>query len=64
MARFAPGDTLPPGEFSMLLNTEYFGLPAVTGDWRYYRVEGRVMRVRNRTFEVLEDVTHMTNAAF
>ena len=61
---FATGDTLPSGEFNVLLNTEYYGLPAVGSDWLYYRVDNRVVKVNRRTMEVLEDVTHLTNAAF
>ena len=61
---FHTGDTLPSGQFNVLLNTEYYGLPAVSGDWLYYRVDNRVVKVNRRTMEVLEDVTHLTNAAF
>ena len=61
---FDAGDTLPSGEFNVLLNTEYYGLPAVGSGWLYYRVDNRVVKVDRRTMEVLEDVTHLTNAAF
>jgi len=61
---FGSGDTLPSGEFNVLLNTEYYGLPAVGSGWLYYRVANRVVKVDRRTMEVLEDVTHLTNSAF
>ena len=61
---FAPGDVLPPGRYYRLLNSEYYGLPPAEDDWRYYEVEGRVLRVRPDTLEVIGDATHETNGAF
>ena len=61
---YAPGDALPRGQYYMLLNTEYFGMPPAADGWVYYRVDGRIFRVRARTLEVIEDVTHLANAAF
>jgi len=63
-AHATPGERLTPGRFNVLLNTEYYGLPAAGPGWRYYEVDGRVLRVENRTLRVLEDVTHATNAAW
>lgn len=61
---FTIGDTLPRGQYQVLLNSEYYGLPPVpAGSW-YFRVERHVLRVRPDTMEVLEDVTHKTNHAF
>ena len=58
------GDLLPRGQFQVLLNSEYYGLPPVPqGSW-YFRVDRQVMRVRPDTLEILEDVTHLTNRAF
>ncbi len=58
------GDTLPRGQFQMLMNSQYYGLPpARDGSW-YFKVDRRVMRVRPDTLEVLEDVTDQTNRAF
>ena len=62
--QFGVGDTLPRGRYSLLLNSEYYGLPPADGDWRYYRVEGRVLRVRPETLQILGDATAETNAAF
>ena len=61
---FAPGDVLPPGRYYRLLNSEYYGLPPAEDAWRYYEVEGRVLRVRPDTLEVIGDATHETNRAF
>lgn len=61
---YAVGDMLPRGQYQVLLNSEYYGLPPVpAGSW-YYRVDNRVMRVRPDTLEVLEDVTDKANRAF
>ncbi|SRR6056297_1250454 len=62
--RFAPGDRLPPGRYNVLLNTEYYGLPAAGSGWRYYEVDGRVLRVETGSLEVLEDMTLETNGAW
>lgn len=62
--RFAPGDVLPPGRYQRLLNSGYYGLPPVEDDWRYYEVEGRVLRVRPDTLEVIGDATGETNRAY
>ena len=56
---FRTGDRLPRGAYYMLLNTEYFGMPPAADGWVYFRVEGRILRVRARTLEVLGDVTHL-----
>lgn len=61
---FSPGDVLPPGRYYRLLNSEYYGLPPAEDGWRYYEVEGRVLRVRPDTLEVIGDATHETNRAF
>lgn len=59
----APGDTLPP-RYYVLLNTEYFGLPPASDGWLYFEVERRIFRVESRTRRVIDDVTHLANAAF
>lgn len=56
------GATIPRGEYSILLNAEYYGLPAVTNGWVYMNVERQVYRVDFFTHEVLENVTHLTAA--
>lgn len=61
---YAVGDFLPRGKYQILLNAQYYGLPAAKdGSW-YFKVDRRVMRVRPDTLEVLEDVTDQTNRAF
>ena len=62
--RFQPGDVLPPGRYLRMLNSGYYGLPPVEGDWRYYEVEGRILRVRPDTLEVIGDATAEANGAF
>jgi hypothetical protein len=61
---FVPGDVLPWGRYLRLLNSEYYGLPPVDGDWRYYEVEGRVLRVEPDTMKIIGDATAETNGAF
>ena len=61
---YAVGDRLPEGRYYMLMNRSYYGLPAIDGYWRYYRVEGRVLKVHPDTLEVIGDATGLTNAAF
>lgn len=64
VARFQPGDVLPQGRYRRFLNSGYYGLPPVGDDWRYYEVEGRILRVRPDTLEVIGDATAETNRAF
>ena len=63
-APFRPGDVLPRGKYRRLLNSGYYGLPPVEDGWRYYEVEGRVLRVRPDTLEVIDDATAETNGAY
>lgn len=56
---FQVGDTLPFGH-NILFNPEYYGLPPVSGYWRYYRVDGEVFRVHAATMEILERVTEQS----
>jgi hypothetical protein len=53
---FAVGETFPVAQYSLLMNPAHYGLPPVTGDWRYYRVKGEVFRVDAKTAAVLEIV--------
>ena len=53
---FAVGDTFPTAQHSLLMNPARYGLPPVTGNWRYYRVKGEVFRVDADTALVLEVV--------
>jgi len=51
------GDILPRGEYNMVMNAPYFGLPRARDGWVYFRVERDIVRVQLRTMEVLEIVT-------
>jgi hypothetical protein len=51
------GQTLERGEYSMLLNSGYYGLPPVQDGWVYMRIGRDVYRVDWLTHEVLEQVT-------
>ncbi|WP_342075504.1 hypothetical protein [Yoonia sp. SS1-5] len=53
----AVGDILERGEYSMLMNARYYGLPAVSDGWVYMRIEEDIYRVDWRTHRVLERVT-------
>ncbi|RVV98886.1 hypothetical protein EKE94_08325 [Mesobaculum littorinae] len=48
------GGTLPRGEFNVVLNTAYHGLPPATADWLWYSVGYDYLRVDRRTMEILE----------
>lgn len=54
--RYQPGDAFPVYEYSMIMDLARYGLPPVTGPWRYYIVEGAIYRVSSQTGEVLEMV--------
>lgn len=54
---YQPGDTLPRGEFNLLFNATYCGLPPARDGWSYFRVERDVMRVELSTMMVIEIVT-------
>lgn len=58
------GETLEPGKYRILFNTDYYGLPPVAGGWVYYRVGRDIFRVDRETREVLEKVTRQANRAF
>ena len=51
------GAILPKGEFSMLMNATWYGLPPAKDGWVYFRVEDDVYRVDFQTREVLERAT-------
>ena len=55
------GDTLKRGEYSMLMNSRYYGLPSVSDGWVYMRIEDEIYRVDWRSHEVLEKVTDQAN---
>ncbi|MDU8945373.1 hypothetical protein [Ovoidimarina sediminis] len=47
------GDTLPRGQFNVILNTEYHGLPATDGSFWYFRVDHSILKVDPATMRVL-----------
>lgn len=52
------GEVVERGEYSMLMNARYYGLPSARDGWIYMRIEEEIYRVDYRTHEVLERVTH------
>lgn len=61
---FNPGDVLPRGEYHMLMNAPYYGLPRAQDGWVYFRVDRDIMRVHLTTMEILEVVTDDANRNF
>lgn len=57
----AIGEVLKRGEYSMLMNATYYGLPRVSDGWVYMRIEEEIYRVDWRSHEVLERVTHLAS---
>jgi hypothetical protein len=58
------GDVLPRGEYSLILNADYYGLPPVAEGWVYMRVGLDAFRVDWSSHEVLERVTSEAAANF
>ena len=52
------GDILPRGQYNMVMNAPYYGLPRARDGWVYFRVERDIVRVQLRSMEVLEIVTN------
>ncbi len=55
------GQTLERGQYSMLMNARYYGLPRVSDGWVYMRIEDEIYRVDWLSHKVLERVTHMAS---
>lgn len=55
------GDVLERGQYSMLMNARYYGLPTVSDGWVYFRIEDEIYRVDWRSHKVLERVTHLAS---
>jgi len=51
------GEILERGQYSILMNARYYGLPAVSDGWVYMRIEDEIYRVDWRSHRVLEQVT-------
>ena len=60
---FTIGDRLPD-DYKMLMNTRYYGLPAPSDGWVYFRVDHWLYRVDLKTRKILEDATYEANRAF
>ena len=57
----AVGEFLERGEYSMLMNAPYYGLPRVSDGWVYMRIEDDIYRVDWSSHEVLERVTNQAS---
>ena len=51
---YAIGDAFPIYDYSMLIDPPRYGLPAVTGNWRYYRADGHTYKVDAQSLAVLD----------
>lgn len=58
------GQILPRAEYSIIINADYYGLPAVSDGWVYMRVGQDAYRVDWKTHQVLERVTEQAAANF
>ena len=63
-AMVAVGDVLPRGEYSIILDASYYGLPPVSGGCVYMRVGSEAYRVDWHSHQVLERVTERAAANF
>ena len=55
------GEVLERGEYSMLMNATYYGLPRVSDGWVYMQIETDIYRIDWRSHKVLERVTHLAS---
>lgn len=53
---FRVGDSFPVYQHNMLIDPPRYGLPAVSGNWRYYRVKGVTYKVDAASLQVMEVV--------
>lgn len=58
------GEVVPRGRYSLILNADYYGLPAVSDGWVYMRIGQDAFRVDWATGQVLERVTDSAAANF
>lgn len=56
------GTILPRGEYTMVVNSQWYGLPRPRDGWVYFRIEDDVYRVDFETREVLERATREASA--
>lgn len=58
------GEVVPRGEYSIILNADYYGLPPVSDGWVYMRIGQDAYRVDWQSHQVLERVTERVAANF
>ena len=58
------GEVVPRGEYSIILNADYYGLPPVSDGWVYMRIGQDAFRVDWQSHQVLERVTAQAAANF
>lgn len=58
------GEVVPRGEYSIILNADYYGLPPVSDGWVYMRIGSDAYRVDWQSHQVLERVTDRVAANF
>lgn len=58
------GEVVPRGEYSIILNADYYGLPPVSDGWVYMRIGQDAYRVDWQSHQVLERVTEQAAANF
>ena len=58
------GEVVPRGEYSVILNNDYYGLPPVSDGWVYMRIGQDAFSVDWQTHQVLERVTEEASANF
>ena len=58
------GEVVPRGEYSIILNADYYGLPPVSDGWVYMRIGQDAYRVDWQSHQVLERVTEEAAANF
>ncbi|WP_208348613.1 hypothetical protein [Pseudaestuariivita rosea] len=61
---YQPGDTVLVGQYDLLLNSGYYGLPPVRDGWVYIRTRTHVYRLDWKSHTILADVTNQTSATF
>lgn len=55
------GETITRGQYSMIMNARYYGLPIVSDGWVYMAIEDEIYRVDWVSHVVLEKVTHLAS---
>jgi len=61
---YEPGDVLPKGQYSMLMNSAYHGLPPAPEGTLYFQVDMKVLLVDRSSYEVIQDVSRDVAATF